>query len=315
MNPLVSAVIPTRNRPRLVCRAVRSALNQTYTNLELIVVVDGPDQFTVESLEALHEPRLRIVALRENVGGCEARNTGVREARGEWIAFLDDDDEWLPEKISRQIALLANVNSGTNFINCRYEVRGVDYNSIMPHRFPKTGENWSEYIYCQHQDLLPSTYLVKRNLMLDVPFTKGLVSNEDSDWLLRVRAKNRVMPEWLDETLMIYHCESSECLSKGNNWQVPYQWALAHRDTLLTRKAFSYCLLWLCLPRIKKGRNRIHNLLLVLYKAIIMGRIDLRFLALFVYIALSMGEKRHMLKRFYLYMRNKSTCRFQRNTI
>ena len=68
MEQLVSAVIPTRNRPQLVCRAVRSALSQTYVNLEVVVVVDGPDPATVAALEALQEPRLQIVALPEKCG-------------------------------------------------------------------------------------------------------------------------------------------------------------------------------------------------------------------------------------------------------
>src|ERR1700758_1632604 len=98
--PLVSAVIPTRNRPDLVCRAVRSALAQTYPNIEVIVVIDGPDPVSFASLEVLGDPRIRIIALKESVGGSEARNTGAREAKGSYIALLDDDDEWLPEKIA-----------------------------------------------------------------------------------------------------------------------------------------------------------------------------------------------------------------------
>src|ERR1700761_5560426 len=103
--PLVTAVIPTRNRPELVLRAVRSALGQTYSNLEVVVVVDGPDPATVAALEELRDPRVRTIALSRNVGGSEARNVGAREARGEWIALLDDDDEWLPEKLEKQMAL------------------------------------------------------------------------------------------------------------------------------------------------------------------------------------------------------------------
>src|ERR1700756_3334933 len=112
---LVTAVIPTRNRPELVCRAVRSALNQTYPNLEVVVVVDGPDPATVAALEELRHPRVRISALSENVGGSEARNIGAREARGEWVALLDDDDEWLPEKLEKQIQSILSSNGSILF--------------------------------------------------------------------------------------------------------------------------------------------------------------------------------------------------------
>jgi len=71
---LVSVIIPTRNRPQLVLRAVRSALNQTYPHLEVIVVVDGPDPATKEALETVVDGRLRVVALDQSVGGSDARN-------------------------------------------------------------------------------------------------------------------------------------------------------------------------------------------------------------------------------------------------
>ena len=101
--PFVSAVIPTRNRHQLVLRAVHSVLTQTYENLEAIVVIDGPDSVTRSALGAIVDPRLRVVELEHSVGGSDARNRGVREARGEWVALLDDDDEWLPSKIEKQV--------------------------------------------------------------------------------------------------------------------------------------------------------------------------------------------------------------------
>ena len=80
--PLVSAVIPTRNRPLLVCRAVRSALDQTFGAIEVVVVVDGPDPETEKALNSIADSRLRMIALPNNVGGGEARNVGVRAAKG-----------------------------------------------------------------------------------------------------------------------------------------------------------------------------------------------------------------------------------------
>ena len=95
--PVVSAVIPTRNRPELLCRAVRSVLSQTIRDIECIVVIDGPDMATVNALREIADARLSVMELPENVGGCEARNLGARAAKGEWVALLDDDDEWLPQ--------------------------------------------------------------------------------------------------------------------------------------------------------------------------------------------------------------------------
>jgi glycosyltransferase involved in cell wall biosynthesis len=280
--PLVSAIIPTHCRPDLVCRAVRGVLNQTYINLEVIVVVDGPEPRTVGQLKSLSEQRLRVIELQETVRGSEARNIGVREARGEWVAFLDDDDEWLPEKIAKQVSLLARDVHGTNFISCRIEQRFVGNSSTLPHDFPHPEENWSEYIYCRGGLLLPSTYLVKREVMLAVPFAKGLSSNEDSDWLLRAHAQEALVPAWLDEKLAVYHCEDDQKrVSTNANWRGPLRWALDNRKTLLTRRAFSYCIVRLCIPRIRADRMPIRNSLRLLYTAIVKGAIDYRFCNMF----------------------------------
>ena len=95
---LVSVVIPTLRRPKLVLRAVASVLNQTYEQIEVIVVVDGPDQATIDVLRTVKDPRMQVVVNPRSLTAAGARNVGVDHARGEWIAFLDDDDEWLPAR-------------------------------------------------------------------------------------------------------------------------------------------------------------------------------------------------------------------------
>ena len=88
MNPPVSAVIPTRHRPGSLLRALESALAQTHSPAEVIVVIDGPDPATESMLSTMTDERLRVLALPAAVGGSEARNVGVRAASGQWIAFL-----------------------------------------------------------------------------------------------------------------------------------------------------------------------------------------------------------------------------------
>src|SRR6185436_11387163 len=101
--PLVSVVIPTRDRPHLVSAAIRSALAQSLREIEVIVVIDGPDARTEESIRLIEDDRLGTTTLPRPSGAPSARNAGVAAARGRWVAFLDDDDEWLPEKLARQL--------------------------------------------------------------------------------------------------------------------------------------------------------------------------------------------------------------------
>ena len=102
--PIVSAVIPTRNRPGLVVRATVSALEQSFRGLEVIVVVDGPDEATLHALAEIRDPRLRVIALEESVGGRGSEKRWRPCSERQWVALLDDDDEWLPRKIGKQLA-------------------------------------------------------------------------------------------------------------------------------------------------------------------------------------------------------------------
>jgi glycosyltransferase involved in cell wall biosynthesis len=102
--PEVSVVIPTRNRWELLSRhALASALGQVDVELEVIVVDDASDDGSEERLEAVSDPRVRMIFREEQGGQAVALNEGIEAARGDWIAFLDDDDVWSPRKLSAQL--------------------------------------------------------------------------------------------------------------------------------------------------------------------------------------------------------------------
>lgn len=104
-NTIVSVIIPTYNRAHLIERAIQSVLNQSYQNFEIIVVDDGSTDNTKEVVKKLQKKDRRIKYIQHNNkrGGSAARNTGIREAKGKYIAFQDSDDEWLPGKLEKQI--------------------------------------------------------------------------------------------------------------------------------------------------------------------------------------------------------------------
>jgi len=104
--PTVSVVVPCFNGARFVGEAVASALAQTHRDLEVVVVDDGSTDDSAARVRALGDPRVRVVA-QANAGVAAARNRGAAEARGDYLAFLDQDDSWLPEKLARQLARFA----------------------------------------------------------------------------------------------------------------------------------------------------------------------------------------------------------------
>lgn len=271
--PLITAVIPTRGRANLVVRAVRSALSQTYANVEVIVVVDGPDSATVETLEALGEPRLTVIALDENVGGSEARNIGVRRARGSWIAMLDDDDQWLPEKLARQMAMVAETTTWHCLVTCRRLERRPGRRDILaPRRALRSGEDVSEYMFYSEDNRRhtcgpqTSSFLGTRKLFLDVPFSKDLKCHQDWDWYLRVMRDETTVSAMVDEPLYIMYVEPERPrLTQIARWEYSLDWIEAHKS-LFTTQAYTSFLINECMYRCEQtsGRARIFRGLMAL---------------------------------------------------
>lgn len=120
--PLVSVVMPTRNRAAFLHRAIRSVLAQTETRIELIVVDDASSDETPAVVAQYAQADSRVRGVRNEIaaGGGGARNIGIRSGDGQWVAFIDDDDEWLPEKLERQLALLEG-DSAAVACSCGFE--------------------------------------------------------------------------------------------------------------------------------------------------------------------------------------------------
>lgn len=107
--PVISVVLPTFNRASMLGRAIESVLAQTWDDLELIVVDDGSSDETAEVVGGFTDKRLRYLRLEDNRGAAFARNRGIKVARGEYLAFQDSDDEWLPHKLSRQMKVMLSM--------------------------------------------------------------------------------------------------------------------------------------------------------------------------------------------------------------
>lgn len=121
---LVSVVIPTYKRSEKLQRAVNSVLMQTYRKIEVLVVSDNEpdDDFTAEAkrkIESIGDPRAKLILQEHHKNGAAARNAGIRAAKGEYIAFLDDDDYWEKEKIDKQVELLSSLDETWGGVTCR----------------------------------------------------------------------------------------------------------------------------------------------------------------------------------------------------
>lgn len=301
--PLVSAVIPTRSRPTLLACAIRSALRQTWSRLEVIVVVDGPDLATETLLGSLADPRLRVVFLPQSSGGSAARNAGVRAARGEWIAFLDDDDEWLPEKIERQMHAVHLSREWFPVISCRLIAQSPSGSRVLPQRLYHHPQPVADYLFCRTGFLDPggllqtSTLLAPRDLLLAIPFREGLPIHQDWDWLIQVSAHEGVGVSMVEKPLAIWRVEDTrDTVGRAANWQASFAWIRELRP-LISPRAFSSFIAVQCAWRAKKSCAGQRERLRLLRSFLFEGRPGLRSLIHFLVFALLPSDLRHSLRR------------------
>jgi glycosyltransferase involved in cell wall biosynthesis len=297
--PKVSVVIPTRNRPEIVQVAIRSVLNQTNRDLDLLVVVDGPDPMTVNALQTITDPRMRVIVNQENVGLAEARNVGVRHSDAEWVAFLDDDDEWLPEKLEKQVAEAEKLGGTHVFVPTRFIEKTESLERVLPEVLPTKTHRFSEYMYRQRGFLLPSSFFASRRLLLEVPFTKGLRHMEDIDWMLRATAHPATQIAAVPEPMVIYNDPNvPNRESKNVPWTVWLNWVVANRS-LLTPRAFSLYISKHCVRAAKEGKEPFRVFCHLFLTALVLGSMSFACLTSFLAWGLFPAPFRRKVRRVF----------------
>lgn len=305
MTPLVTVVIPTRNRCDDVVVAARSALNQTFLDLEVVVVIDGADATSHQALTALRDPRLRIIQLDQSVGGSEARNVGARAARSEWIAFLDDDDQWLPEKIARQHSLAQTSGSKNTLVACRFLFRETGRpDRISPKLLPSGKQSISEYPFAPHSGFQTSVFFCSRQLLLNVPFIAGLPGLQDVDWFLRVMGVQDVNLLVAPEALSIYNSPAARTtVTRNLTWEACFAWAAQNRR-LMTGRAYSLFIVRVCVRRAVEQHSGLSAFVRLFTACMFDGSPNITILALFVARYFLSDDLRWMLRHPFGHLRN-----------
>ena len=218
--PPVSVVIPAYNRAATIGAAIGSVLRQTWEDFELVVVDDGSTDGTVAAARKVADPRLRVVAAPRNLGAAGARNLGVREARGAWIAFQDSDDEWLPEKLAKQMARLA-ADPGFVAAYCglltvgALDARPGERTTIRYRPDPSVGPVEGDILepLLMGNMISTQTLVVRRDVFLALgSFDEAVTPIEDWDFALRLARRGRVA--FVDEPL-VHQRFSPDSITRG----------------------------------------------------------------------------------------------------
>ena len=188
----VSVVIPTYNRSMIVVNAISSVIAQTYKNIEILVVDDGSTDDTAERLSCFGS-RIRYIK-KENGGVSSARNQGIKMASGELIAFLDSDDEWLPEKTEKQVKYLnKRPDFGMVICDCLFFDQNGHYIRKSNRRLVLPKDGYVSHDVLMYPSLIPSTAIIRKNVLMDVGlFDETLITAEDLDLHLKISAKYKI---------------------------------------------------------------------------------------------------------------------------
>lgn len=250
-SPVVTAVIPTVGRPAHVVAAARSALAQTLREIEVVVVLDGPDAATATAVGEIGDGRLRVVELPARTGPGGARNAGVHAARGEWVAFLDDDDLWMPRKLEVQLAAARASEHALPVVASREEVRGGGRTETWPRRLPDPGEDVGDYLLARRGlfwgegSIHTSTWFTRRELLERVRFREDIEKHEDWDWLVRATRETGAAVTFVPEPLAVRNVEEGRPrASRTLDWRLGFDHVReCRRAGLITEAAHASFLL------------------------------------------------------------------------
>ena len=201
-NPLVTVVLPTFNRAKFILEAINTALNQSYRNIEVIVVDDGSKDDTEQILKNIIDSRVKYVRHSENKGAAAARNTGIQLASGEFIAFLDSDDIWQRDKLTKQVDKILLSDQSVALIYCGM-LKIDESGRVLGEKKPQyRGEIFKHLLYdnCIGSTSVP---LLRMDVLKEIGgFDERLKSREDYDLWLRIAKRYKV--EYVQESLFLY---------------------------------------------------------------------------------------------------------------
>lgn len=193
--PLVTVVIPTYNRATMVGRAIESVLQQTFSDFEIVVVDDSSHDNTESVVKGFGDHRVRYIRHEINKKLPATRNTGIANARGQYIAFLDDDDQWKKDKLCKQIDAIQNCEA----VLCASTVTGIK----PTYRYR---EDWVTSSTLRKGNIFdPSGLIVRAEVLRKLQFDTSLPNGVGEDWDMFIRIAERGKIKYIPEPLVIYN--------------------------------------------------------------------------------------------------------------
>ena len=214
---MVSAIITTyKRKPEMVLRALDSILAQTYKDIEIIVVDDSPADYPLrEDVKNAvigrkrdnQNVEIRYIAHEKNMGGCVARNTGMEAAKGEFLAYLDDDDEWLPEKIEKQMEVMQKTGVGLVYCGNMVQDDQTGLRTVAKKQYYR-GKVFERLLFSNFIESTSYPLIRKESLIEVGGFDPSMQAAQDYDVWLRIAERYEI--DYVPEALVLYHEHGGE---------------------------------------------------------------------------------------------------------
>ena len=206
---MISVVIPLYNKESSIAQSLKSVLSQEYDDFEVVIVDDGSTDGSVGVVEAINDPRIRLIK-QENGGPSMARNTGVKNAKGEWIVFLDADDEMLPNALET-FKNIINAHKDIDIVDCNTMFYSTNGNTLGYHPFEGYVKNPFKMFFYSIIGPGANHSCFSRIILLENPYNNQIRRFEDGELLMRLLNVAKVYSS--TKPVAIVHCEYS-CASK-----------------------------------------------------------------------------------------------------
>lgn len=203
--PFISVVIPLYNKEKSIAQSLKSVLDQTYTNFEIVVVDDGSTDKSVEEVRSIGDDRIQLLG-QSNAGPSKARNTGVKNSKGNWIVFLDADDELLPDALSIFAEIIVE-HQDVDIIDCNRYVRRGNDEQLGFH--PLEGYVKNPFKECFYGLVSPGEgrAAFRKTLLLKRPYHEKIRRFEDAELIIRLLSDAKVYSS--RKATMIVNCDFS----------------------------------------------------------------------------------------------------------
>lgn len=248
--PLVSVIVPTYNHADYLHEALQSVLSQTYSNWEAIVINNYSEDNTIEIVQSFSEPRIHLLNFHNNGIIAAARNHGVLHAKGEYLAFLDSDDIWLPNKIERQLEIMRQNNNSL----CHTDIKNIDATGSLTKNKNLIKKIKKKFLYGGYKQLLvsntitTSSVIIRRDFLSSIRFDEEphLIAVEDYYlWLFLYNVDERSC-YFLDEELVKYRQHDSSISAGYNRQQLRSMYCLVKHLLFVKNYQFYPLMLFVC---------------------------------------------------------------------